>query len=349
MSERITFRQFMYSALYDENRGYYMTDRSHFGRTGDFNTTSQFHEVFGQMMAAEFARNLNSLGGARDLVIIELGPGNGDFAHQVLTEMSSGHAEIIACLRYVCCEVSPVLQRRQKDRLSAFSCVTWISNLDEIDQPVTGVVFSNEFFDALPVHVIRQVGSELREVYVAHPAGVGLAFEEDVLSSPGLAEFWRRVGVPLSKGQLAEINLEAVDYLRQIAAKLEAGYVITSDYGDLAEALYTSRRPEGTLRCFSQHRLSDTPLESVGEQDMTASVNFSALIDYGNELGLEFVSFEEQIDYLLQRGLLDRVARAAEGANDETTRALAHRLALKHLLVPGGIASHFKVLVQRKG
>ncbi|MEP7274169.1 MAG: SAM-dependent methyltransferase [Acidobacteriota bacterium] len=348
MSDRITFRDFMYSALYDEKRGYYMTDRSHFGPSGDFNTTGQFHELFGQIMASEFEQLFRSLGSPLHFTIVELGPGNGDFALQVLTEMRSSYPEALSRTRYFCCEVSPVLERQQRKRLGEFSCVRWISGLDKIDQPLRGVFFSNEFFDALPVHIIRGSRGRLLEVFVARSSSGELFFEEDEISHPLLWDFWHRVGVPLREGHLAEINLDAVDTLRRVAEKLECGQVITIDYGELAEFLYTAARPEGTLRCFSRHRLGDAPLDRIGEQDLTASVNFDALIDYGSEFDLELVSFGSQTDYLLERGLLDRVARIGEGAEVETSKSLERRLALKQLFVPGGIAAHFKVLVQRK-
>ncbi len=349
MPDPITFCEFMRSALYDEKRGYYMTDRAHFGRDGDFNTTSQYHELFGQIMAREFTDLFRALDCPAPFTIVELGPGSGDFARQVLAEIRMHDPAAFQSLRYLCCEISPSLLKRQRTLLDEFSDqVSWISGLNEITDPVTGLFFSNEFFDALPVHVIRQQGSKLAEVYVAQSTTGELFLREDELSSSRLADCWDRVGVLLADGQLAEISLETIDWLRTIADKLEVGRVVTIDYGDIATGLYTSARPEGTLRCFSRHRLSETPLEDIGEKDLTASVNFSALIEYGHDFGLEHVSIENQPEYLVRRGLLERAAELARSAGQEAPDALAHRLGLKQLFVPHGITAHFKVLVQEK-
>jgi len=226
--------------------------------------------------------------------------------------------------------------------------VDWINDLSELGAAVNGVFFSNEFFDALPVHLVRQRSGRLRELYVELAPDGRLRFGEGELSSPALADYWRRVGAPLVEGQLAEINLEAASWIERMARALAHGRVITIDYGDVAERLYPPDRMEGTLRCFHRHMLNDQPLERVGEQDLTASVNFTALVEYGREAGLQTLNFMRQTDYLIRLGLLERAAQLAAQAEGESPQALQHRLALKSLFVPQGIAGYFKVLVQEK-
>jgi SAM-dependent MidA family methyltransferase len=223
-----------------------------------------------------------------------------------------------------------------------------VNDLSEVAGPVNGVIFSNEFFDALPVHLVRQRDGRLLEIYVASGADGRLQLVEGKLSSASLADYWQRVGAPLIEGQRAEINLEAVQWIERIAQVLARGRVITIDYGDLAAHLYTPDRLEGTLRCFHRHTLNDQPLERIGEQDITASVNFTALMEYGSGAGLKTLSFTRQTDYLMSLGVLERAADLAQQAEGESPQAIQHRLALKQLFVPQGIAAHFKVLVQDK-
>ena len=126
---------------------------------------------------------------------------------------------------------------------------------------------------------------------------------------------------------------------------IEQGFLVTIDYGDLAAHLYAPDRRNGTLRCFQKHTLTDTPLERIGEQDITASVNFSALIDYGEESGFEKLSYERQTNFLFRHGLIERIAAMEHNG---TMDNLQDRLAIKNLLVPGGVSDNFRVLVQQK-
>jgi SAM-dependent MidA family methyltransferase len=346
---RITFSEFMRTALYDERGGYYMSVREKFGAGGDFYTVSQVHELFGALLADEFAAVWRELDPGDDFVVIELGAGRGQFARDVLVALREQHRDCFRSLRYLICEISPSLRGEQQRQLAEFAPqVEWVEDLNELSAPLKGVVFSNEFFDALPVHLVRQRGKQLRELYLELAPDGGLQFGEGELSSAALADYWRRAGAPLVEGQRAEINLEAVKWIERIASTLARGRVITIDYGETAERLYTPERMDGTLRCFYRHTLNDQPLERIGEQDITASVNFTALMEYGREAGLQTLSFQPENDYLISLGLLERAAELARQAEAESPQALQHRLALKNLFVPQGMASYFKVLVQEK-
>lgn len=347
MPSLITFCEFMRTALYDAQNGYYATERKHFGREGDFYTINQMGSLFSQLMAERFAHYNEALDRPSIFSIVELGPGDGGFASHLLAEFRARYPELLERLRYVCCEISPFLRKQQQARLEEYTpLVTWITDLNELMEPVTGLFFSSEFFDALPVHVVRNHYGGMTEVYVEENVSGELYFREQQLSSPELTEYWNRVGAPLLEDQLAEINLEGVRWVREVSRWLANGWVITLDYGDLAGKLYTASRPEGTLRCFTRQQVSDSPLKQVGQQDLTASVNFSALIEYGRDAGLEFVSFERLSDYLSRNGLHERIARVIESPATGSAGDIEARLALKQLLVAGGLASDFKVLVQ---
>jgi SAM-dependent MidA family methyltransferase len=162
-----------------------------------------------------------------------------------------------------------------------------------------------------------------------------------------LVEYLARSRVTLADGQIAEIGLDAIDWLADLSGAIESGFLVTIDYGDAAEHLYGPDRREGTLRSFHKHALNDAVLERVGEQDITASVNFTALIEYGQDYGLETISYERQATFLIRNGLIDRIA-AIETSGGGVVDDLKERLAVKNLFVPGGVSDNFRVLIQRK-
>jgi SAM-dependent MidA family methyltransferase len=328
-----------------------MSERELFGAEGDFYTASQVHELFGSLLAKEFAGVWSTLGSPVDFTIVEFGPGRGEFARDALSTLRLDYPDCFGRLKYICCEISPVLRSKQRATLAEFADrVDWVASLDQFTSPITGVFFAAEFFDALPVHVVRQRNGHLREVYLVRRDDGSLVCREDELSSHRLEDYWDRVGSQLAEEQLAEINLDAIEWIEKMAQALTRGRVITIDYGDLAERLYSEERPNGSLRCFSRHLINEEPLERIGEQDITASVNFTALIEYGRDFGLEVLSFERQTDYLIGLGLLERAAALSvkAGKGHESPQELQHRLALKQLFVPQGMPSQFQVLVQEK-
>ena len=344
----LTFAEFMRAALYDEGGGYYMRSSDQFGRGGDFYTASQIHNYFGEALSEDFAAADRTLRHPPVFTIVELGPGRGEFAGDALMAIQARHHNLFTRLHYICCEISPALRDEQKRRLNQFGVkVSWIGHLEELAGSVTGVFFANEFFDALPCHLVRSRDGALCEMYVRRSASGRDEWIDDRLSEPKLDEYWRRVGASLEEGQRAEINLVAIEWLEKIARKLERGWLLTVDYGDLAPRLYSPDKIAGTLRCFHRHRLSDDPLVSVGEQDITANVNFTALIEYGRDFGLKTIEFTRLTDYLIGLGLLKRAAELAQTGGDDP-QSLQHRLALKQLFLPQGLAGSFRVLKQER-
>ncbi|HXF38842.1 MAG TPA: SAM-dependent methyltransferase [Blastocatellia bacterium] len=345
----ITFRDFMQTALYDSELGYYNTERGKIGPEGDYFTSSNVHQAFGAVLARAFAEMWGDSSEA--LTIIEFGAGTGQLACDVLTAMRDEHPRLFDGLTYLIVETSPAMRDRQREKLSAFAdCIRW-TELEELESnPVRGIAFSNEFVDALPVHRVRFRSGSLEESYVTFPERrEGPERLVQVWSKPStdrLAEYVDRMRVKLREDQIVEINLDAVDCLARMTRALASGFLMTIDYGDLCETLWTPDRLRGTLRSFYNHMLIDSPFERIGQQDITASVNFTALIEYGREFGFEPVSFERQPAFLMRMGLIERIA--ASYRPDETLDDLKQRLAVKNLFVPGGNSDSFRVLIQRK-
>ena len=343
----ITFRDFMQTALYDPELGYYNTERLKIGAQGDYYTSSNVHRAFGAVLGQAFAELWT--GSVEPLTIVEMGPGTGQLAADVLSAMRDEHPAIFDPLTYSLVEASTAMRKHQRDKL-AFGDRVRFCEPNELEQrPVRGIVFSNEFVDALPVHRARYMSGALEEQFV----GVGSATDAAPLalvwskpSTKKLAEYLERIAVTLREGQVIEINLDAIDWLGRMARALEHGLLVTIDYGDTAQHLCTPDRRSGTLRSFYRHRLIDSPLERIGEQDITASVNFTALIEYGRDLGFELISYERQTAFLTRMGLIERIA--AEHDARDSLYDLKEKLAVKNLFVPGGVSDSFRVLIQRR-
>jgi SAM-dependent MidA family methyltransferase len=345
---RLSFCEFMQAALYDAEFGYYNSQRQQIGATGDYYTSGNVHAAFGAILAKALVELSNAFTGAAPLALVEMGAGTGQLAFDVLSALRDEHPQIFQRARYTIVEQSPVMRARQKEKLQPFAGHTDWRALEEL-QAINGIVFSNELVDALPVHRLRFSRQGIEEQFVAIEAAGDekerLALVWSPLSDQRLAEYVRRTAVDFLEGQVIEVSLAALDWLKKMSQVIERGLLLTIDYGDLAAHLYSPDRGQGTLRCFYRHRLSDAPLERLGEQDITASVNFSALIDFGAEFGFEKVSYERQTNFLFRHGLIERIA-AME--NQGTMDDLQDRLAVKNLLAPGGVSDNFRVLIQRK-
>jgi SAM-dependent MidA family methyltransferase len=288
----------------------------------------------------------------RIATIVEMGAGTGRLACDVLAALRDERNELFGRLGYVIVETSSPMRELQKERLIEFADrVSWRELAGVGPQAGARVFFSNELVDALPVHRARIHRGRLEEscVTVKPDRTTGerrLAFAWSEPSTAELARYVERMKVKFCEGQIIEINLDAIDWLSRVAASIESGHLVTIDYGDVAEHLYGPDRAAGTLRSFYRHRLVDSVLERIGEQDMTASVNFTSLVEYGRDFGLETVSYERQTAFLMRKGLIERIAnmQSASGAVDD----LKERLAIKNLFVPGGVSDNFRVLIQKK-
>jgi SAM-dependent MidA family methyltransferase len=347
----IPFRDFMQAALYDPELGYYNTARAKIGPEGDYYTSSNVHAAFGAVLARALVELWQSLPVAKEpLTILEVGAGTGRLAFDILSALRDEHDHIFARLSYLIDEISPAMRLRQKDRLAAFADkVRWHSS-DFGRYSFDGILFSNELIDALPAHRVRMHGGRIEEGYVAARAAAGreprLSMIWDKVSSGRIIQYVERLGAKLLEGQVIEVNLDALGYLKRAASAINEGYAVTIDYGDLAGHLWAADRAQGTLRSFYRHRLAGSPLERAGEQDITASVNFTALIEYGRDFGLEKVSYERQSSFLIRMGLIERVGEIYAGT--DVVDDLKERLLIKNLFVPGGVSDNFRVLIQKK-
>jgi SAM-dependent MidA family methyltransferase len=347
----IPFRDFMRAALYDPELGYYNTARAKIGPEGDYYTSSNVHTAFGAVLARAMVELWQSLPvGKEPLTILEVGAGTGRLAFDILSAMRDEHGHIFERLSYLIDEISPAMRARQEVQLAAFADKVRWHSADFDQYRFDGILFSNELIDAMPAHRVRMHGGLIEEGYVAARAAPGgeprLSMIWGKVSSVRIIQYIERLGAKLLEGQVIEVNLDALDYLKRAANAINVGCAVTIDYGDLAAHLWATDRAEGTLRSFYRHRLASSPLERAGEQDITASVNFTALIEYGRDFGLEKVSYERQSSFLIRMGLIERVGEIYAGS--DVVDDLKERLLIKNLFVPGGVSDNFRVLIQKK-
>ena len=316
----LSFHDFMEEVLYHPEYGYYCSTRNPIGREGDFYTSSDLDPVFGKLLAQKFAEMAETIGVApHEFSIVELGAGRGLLAREILRHCS---------FPYLILERSAAMWARQRENLQGTN-VTWV---EELPSGVVGCVFSNEFFDALPVHRIVRRDGILREIYVT----AGLTEIEGALQAP--------MDLPIAEGQLADISTESAEWIRKIGNSLDRGYHLAIDYGYEDREFYA--RPHGTLMCYWQHQLVEDPYVRVGEQDITAHVNFSELMRAGHEVGLQTETFTTQMDFLIRLGVLKELEDLAPAWDAETLQRI---MSIKKLVLPDGMGERFKVLIQRKG
>ena len=343
----LTFRDFMQAALYDPDHGYYNTERIKIGARGDFYTSSNVHSAFGAVLARSFVTLWNELSPGGALRIVEIGGGTGRLACDVLTALQEQHPRAFREVAYFIVESSPQMRRHEQALLAVFDGRVQWGELQELNRaPIAGLFFSNELVDALPVHRVRLEQAVIEEQYVTIGNNGQLTQDWGRPSTPELMSYLERVCARLTEGQIVEINLDAIRLLEEVSSVILEGFVFTIDYGDLSPLLCAPDRRSGTLRSFYRHRIVDSPLDRVGEQDITASVNFTALIEYGNDFGLEMLSFERQVAFLVRMGLIEMIAEDAR--SNPSQRELKELLALKNLFVPGGVSDNFRVLIQKK-
>jgi SAM-dependent MidA family methyltransferase len=296
----ISFRRFMQVALYHPEHGYYRRPRDPFGKHGDFFTAEQMQPVFGILIAARIRQLHQSMDAPADFTVVELGAG----------------------------------RREMADALSEWRYVPIDVDGGALPDTFTGVVFSNEFFDALPVEVAQFDGERFREQRVAWHEGRFIWECADQVRAE-LDDYLRRYFPPPEAGRWYETNLDALAWMERIARSLDAGYVFTIDYG------YTRpesvRFPSGTLMGYRRHTAREDVLADPGERDITAHVNFTALEESGAALGIARDRFETLQQTLLAGGEPDQFAAAMT----------ADPMQLKTLLF--GMGETFRVLLGRKG
>ena len=308
----------MESALYDPERGFYQRRRPR----ADFYTAPELHPAFAGVTARRVEQLCDRLG-LDSPKVVEMGAGEGLLAEQLLDRLPEG-------TEYTLVERSaPALEAALSRLRDRFPQVEGVSRLEEL-APCAGVFLSNELVDAFPVHVLQRDGDDIRELYVDEGGRERLG----ELSTPTLQAHASKVAETLNDGDRHAVNLEAERWLSQVRGVLARGAVVTIDYGT---KFHAAPNPP---RAFFKHSQPDGLSARVGEQDLTASVDFGSLISAGGQLGFQEEFYGTLSRFLLENGIADFLPAG------DSVAEIRERNQIKTLIHPDGMGEAFKVLIQ---
>lgn len=337
----MTFARFMELALYAPALGYYSAGAQKFGAAGDFITAPEMTPLFGRTLAHQIAQITN----ASAPRVLEAGAGSGRLAADLLLEL--GRLDALP-ERYFILELSGDLRQRQHDTIAAavpeaLSRVEW---LDRLPQRFSGAILANELLDAMPVHIVAWRQDGIAERGVALAAEGNFAWSERPAAGAVLAEA-QRIGdqCTLPPGYESEVALAAPRWAAEWGGILDQGALLLIDYGFPRREFYHQQRGRGTLMCHYRHQAHTDPFYLPGLQDITAHVDFTAIIAAAHAAGLNLYGFTTQGRFLTNCGLLERLTELLPGSM-EYLRAAGDA---NRLLLPQEMGELFKVIAIGRG
>jgi SAM-dependent MidA family methyltransferase len=337
----LSFDRFMERALYDPDGGYYAGRAGRIGPSGDFVTASDFGRAFGRCLARQLAEFDRCIGPLDPFWLVEFGAGRGLLSRDTLDALAQTAPALAARVRAVAVERSPALRAQARRELPEAEVVA----PEALGGGHRGCVVAVELFDAVPVRRIRRRAGQLVEILVGAD-GEGRLVELEGPAPPEVRALAERYGAAAAEGSEAELAPAAAILLERLAATLDRGFLVIVDYGDRAGALYGAAR-RGTLVAYHRHRTSDEVLARVGEQDLTAHVNFSLLEDRASQLGLRVLGLTTQDRFLVANGILEEFVQDGRRDGRDPVR-VKRRLQALPLIHPEAMGRRFKVLVLAK-
>ncbi len=335
----ISFRDFMEMALYYPGYGYYSSDTEKIGREGDYFTSTTLSPLFADMIAMQI-EEMWILMGKPAFSIVEYGAGNGALCNNILNYLKKNKS-FYNRLNYFIIEKSESMRRLEKTILK--EKVQWINSIHDI-KPLTGCILSNELIDNFPVHSVV-MHDQLMEIFIDHRDADGFV---ELLrpAGPQLKQYFFDLGIQLAQGYRSEVNLEAINWLHEISESLHRGFVFTIDYGFLTREL-NGNGTTGSIHCYKKHEINSDPYHDIGMQDITSYVNFSALVKYGSEYGLNCCGVCTQSSFLHALGFAGYLQKSEREGRLDKLSSKEKTFLINTLMLSMG--QRFKVLVQQKG
>jgi SAM-dependent MidA family methyltransferase len=378
----IPFSRYMELCLYDPELGYYARNAEQFGKAGDFYTSSDVHAVFGRLLSRQFDEMWRALGSPEHINLIELGPGRGLFAQDVLDWSEKKFTDFFHALRYVLVESSPALRQRLQATLAQHlaSGKAEFAPIDPRSVCETAAAKRrkntahgasrawDEGREQAPKGRKKPPSDEAstpkivfaNEFFDALPVEIlsakgslridtrdGRFVETWAQASPDELEFLDRYSIHPEPHERVEAPLAAQRSMDHIAAGIQRGFFVAIDYGYTREEQLAGRH-RGTVKALRQHSVSANPYEAPGEQDITADVNFTALAAAAEKHGMQTHKLVTQSQFLMGIGEANQFADAFEDCRLPQERAKV-ALQLKHLVTPAGMGESFQVLLASKG
>ena len=348
----LPFAAYAELALYHPDLGYYARVDRRSGRAGDFFTSVDLGPLFGALLASQLAqmwRVLRSTAEEPRFDLVEAAAGNGRLARDVLDAAAADDPAFYEAIRLHLVERSRAARDAQAASLGPHAGKL-ASSGPGIPPAIHGAIFANELLDALPPHVLEMTGDGLREVYVDVDEATGDFVERlGPLSDGRVQSHVDDRQIAIEPGWRAEVVPDAADWVRQAVDSLARGFLLLVDYGHEARELYSATHAAGTLTTYRRQRIADGAdggpppwLVDPGECDITAHVDLTLVRDAAEGAGARTLGLLDQTYFLLGLGAVERVNHES---GDDGVAALRRRLALKSLLVPGGLGSTHKVLI----
>ncbi len=340
----IPFSRFMELALYAPGHGYYSAGSTKFGAAGDFVTAPEQGRLFAATVSNVLADALRQLG--PDARVLELGGGSGVFAEVALKRLLALDA---LPDRYAILEPSADLRERQREHLqrtltpTVFELVEWLDG--PFDDDWDGVLFANEVIDALPTPRFTLRDGEVLEEHVALDGDgrfVRIDRPADALMAAAVRHVEQYLDTRFVDGYRSELLPQLPYWIQAVAGGLRSGAMLFVDYGYSRREYYQHDRSDGTVRAFYRHRMHDDVLRWPGLQDITASVDFTALAEAGTGAGFDLAGYCSQASFLLGNGL-DALLAEAEARSDEVGQ-LRLRQEVKRLTMPEHMGERFQAM-----
>ncbi len=335
----ISFRTYMEMALYEKNLGYYVAGSRKIGESGDFTTAPEISPLFSQCLANRCLEILQE----KQSNILELGAGSGIMAVELMLELER---ELCLPEHYFILDLSPELKQRQKKTIEQLAphLLHHFIWLDKLPESFKGVILANEVLDAMPIELFTIHNSNIYQHQVA--------WKEDQLveqlnpAPEQLSRLIANLNINSNSPYTSEINLNLHGWFKGISEALSQGIIILVDYGYTAKEYYHLDRNKGTLICHYQHRVNELPLLYPGLQDITASVNFTAVAESADKADLQVVAYTTQAAFLASNNLEKFFIRRLEELPEEQYK-LAQEV--RTLSLPSEMGERFKVIILGKG
>ncbi len=340
----IPFSRFMERCLYAPGLGYYSAGSTKFGEAGDFTTAPELGPLFASCVAQAVAPVLQQLG--PEAGFVEIGGGSGAFAEIMLKRLLALDA---LPARYAILEPSADLRERQRERLGqrlippVFDLVEWLDGPPS--EAWNGVLFANEVVDALPTPRFTLRDGEVFEEGVALDGEgrfIRTGRPADALLAAAVRHVERYLEQPFPDGYRSELLPQLPYWIQAVMGGLERGVMLFADYGYTRREFYQADRDDGTLRAYYRHRVHNDPYLWPGLQDLTASVDFTALAEAGTQAGFDLAGYTTQANFLLGNGLQDRLNEAEARADAATQLRLRNEA--KRLTLPSEMGERFQVM-----
>lgn len=346
----LSFSQYMERCLYAPGLGYYSAGRTKFGAAGDFVTAPELGEMFARCVVNAVQPTLALLG--RDADFLELGGGSGAFAEAALKALSAING---LPRNYLILEPSADLRERQRERLLANLPAEISARVQWLDRPPEagwrGVLFANEVIDALPVTRFTVRDGEILEEHVTLDGEGRLQRVDrpaDALVSGAVHHVERALGRRFAEDYRSEVLPQLPYWIQAIAGSLTAGIMLFVDYGYVRREFYLPERDDGTLMAHYRHRAHNDPLHLPGLNDLTASVDFTALAEAGKSAGFDLAVYLSQAQFLICAGLQEVFqAMQAEVTDDHGSYQLAQQV--KRLMLPDQMGERFQAMLMSRG